>query len=108
MQEMAPKGSYQLVVQDAVNDLSVPYHIMTKEYNDRVKQVLTDDARNQRKCSRRASISKEVDRSRRNESSRGVGYGRGTLCGLAQDYSRRVGQGRANLLVCHRKLTGFK
>ena len=43
VQEMAPKGSYQLVVQDAVNDLSVPYHIMTKEYNDRVKQIMTDD-----------------------------------------------------------------
>ena len=39
VQEQAPKGSYQLVVQDAVNDLSVPYHIMTKEYNDAVKQA---------------------------------------------------------------------
>src|SRR5262249_47648087 len=37
VQEQAPKGEYQLVVQDAVNDLSVPYHIMTKEYNDAVK-----------------------------------------------------------------------
>ncbi|MFN8521559.1 MAG: fused MFS/spermidine synthase [Chloroflexota bacterium] len=38
--EMAPKAAYGLVVQDAVNDLSVPYHIMTKEYNDQVKDLL--------------------------------------------------------------------
>jgi spermidine synthase len=43
VQEMAPKGAYQLIVQDAVNDLSVPYHIMTKEYNDSIRQLLTDD-----------------------------------------------------------------
>jgi spermidine synthase len=41
--ELAPKGHYHLVVQDAVNDLSVPYHIMTKEYNDDIKAILTDD-----------------------------------------------------------------
>jgi spermidine synthase len=38
--EMAPRGQYALVVQDAVNDLSVPYHIMTKEYNDQVRALL--------------------------------------------------------------------
>lgn len=38
--EVAPKGGYDLVVQDAVNDLSVPSHLMTKEYNDAVKAVL--------------------------------------------------------------------
>jgi spermidine synthase len=38
--ELAPKQHYALVVQDAVNDLSVPYHIMTKEYNDHVRAVL--------------------------------------------------------------------
>ena len=43
IQEIAPKQHYQLVVQDAVNDLSVPYHIMTKEYNDRIKEVMTED-----------------------------------------------------------------
>lgn len=43
VQEIAPAGHYHLVVQDAVNDLSVPYHIMTKEYNDRIKAVLADD-----------------------------------------------------------------
>lgn len=41
--ELAPRKHYQLVVQDAVNDLSVPYHILTKEYNDYVREILTDD-----------------------------------------------------------------
>ncbi|MCE9532274.1 MAG: fused MFS/spermidine synthase, partial [Planctomycetes bacterium] len=41
--ERAGKGQYRLVMQDAVNDLSVPYHLMTKEYNDAVKQTLTPD-----------------------------------------------------------------
>jgi spermidine synthase/MFS family permease len=43
VQERAEPGHYQLIVQDAVNDLSVPYHIMTKEYNDAVKRLLTPD-----------------------------------------------------------------
>src|SRR5439155_1909688 len=43
VQEKAEHGHYQLVAQDAVNDLSVPYHIMTKEYNDAVKRLLTKD-----------------------------------------------------------------
>ena len=38
--EQAPKGHYDLVIQDAVNDFSVPYHLMTKEYNDAVKEAL--------------------------------------------------------------------
>lgn len=38
--EVAKPGSYALVIQDAVNDLSVPAHLMTKEYNDAVKRVL--------------------------------------------------------------------
>jgi spermidine synthase len=38
--EKAAPGSYDLVVQDAVNDLSVPAHLMTKEYNDAVKATL--------------------------------------------------------------------
>jgi spermidine synthase len=41
--ELAPKGSYNIVVQDAVNDLSVPYHIMTREYNDDIRDVMTPD-----------------------------------------------------------------
>ncbi|HKA06078.1 MAG TPA: fused MFS/spermidine synthase [Gemmataceae bacterium] len=40
VRERARKGHYQLVIQDAVNDLSVPYHLMTKEYNDAVKETL--------------------------------------------------------------------
>ncbi len=39
----APKKHYALVIQDAVNDLSVPFHLMTKEYNDAVKEILTED-----------------------------------------------------------------
>ncbi len=38
--EKAAPGSYDLVIQDAVNDLSVPAHLMTKEYNDAVKVSL--------------------------------------------------------------------
>lgn len=41
--ERAAPGSYDLVVQDAVNDLSVPAHLMTKEYNDAVKRALKPD-----------------------------------------------------------------
>jgi spermidine synthase len=40
VRERAKKGHYALVIQDAVNDLSVPYHLMTKEYNDAVKETL--------------------------------------------------------------------
>lgn len=43
VRELARKGAYDLVVQDAVNDLSVPSHIMTKEYNDAVREILTAD-----------------------------------------------------------------
>ncbi|MFL5327311.1 MAG: fused MFS/spermidine synthase [Gemmataceae bacterium] len=43
VQEFAQPGRYHLVVQDAVNDLSVPSHIMTQEYNRAVKRILTDD-----------------------------------------------------------------
>jgi spermidine synthase/MFS family permease len=42
VREKAKPGHYRLVIQDAVNDLSVPYHLMTKEYNDAVKATLTD------------------------------------------------------------------
>ena len=38
--ELAPKRHYAVVVQDAVNDLSVPYHIMTREYNDQIRDIL--------------------------------------------------------------------
>ena len=41
--ERAPRGSYDIVMQDAVNDLSVPAHLLTKEYNDAVKQALKAD-----------------------------------------------------------------
>jgi MFS family permease len=38
--EKVPPGTYDLVAQDAVNDLSVPSHLLTKEYNDAVKATL--------------------------------------------------------------------
>jgi spermidine synthase len=41
--EQAPRGYYDLVIQDAVNDLSVPSHLMTREYNDAVRSVLKED-----------------------------------------------------------------
>jgi MFS family permease len=43
VQEIAEPGQYHLVIQDAVNDLSVPYHIMTREYNDAVRRTLAAD-----------------------------------------------------------------
>jgi MFS family permease len=39
----AEKKSYALVIQDAVNDLSVPFHLLTKEYNDGISEILADD-----------------------------------------------------------------
>jgi MFS family permease len=38
--EKVPAGTYDVIIQDAVNDLSVPAHLMTKEYNDAVKAAL--------------------------------------------------------------------
>ena len=38
--EKAAPGTYDLIIQDAVNDLSVPAHLLTKEYNDAVKAAL--------------------------------------------------------------------
>jgi hypothetical protein len=39
----SPEGSYDLVIQDAVNDFSVPYHLMTVEYNELILRTLTAD-----------------------------------------------------------------
>ena len=36
----APAASYDLVIQDAVNDLSVPWHLMTTEYNQLIRRLL--------------------------------------------------------------------
>lgn len=43
VRETAAKGHYHVVIQDAVNDLSVPWHLMTKEYNDAIKATLAED-----------------------------------------------------------------
>jgi spermidine synthase/MFS family permease len=39
----AREASYDLVIQDAVNDLAVPYHLMTAEYSRLVKRLLHPD-----------------------------------------------------------------
>jgi spermidine synthase len=38
-----PTRHYNLIMGDAFNDFSVPYHLTTKEFNDRVRAWLTDD-----------------------------------------------------------------
>ena len=38
-----PDNYYDVVVGDAFNDLSVPYHLTTHEFNQEVKRVLRDD-----------------------------------------------------------------
>ncbi|XXF76988.1 fused MFS/spermidine synthase [Myxococcaceae bacterium GXIMD 01537] len=40
IQEQAQPGAYDLIIQDAVNNLSVPYHLMTREYDAHVKTLL--------------------------------------------------------------------
>jgi spermidine synthase len=41
--KQSPAAAYGLIVQDAVNDYSVPYHLMTREYNDLIRRSLRDD-----------------------------------------------------------------
>jgi spermidine synthase/MFS family permease len=41
--ERAKPGTYHVVTLDAVNDYSVPYHLLTKECNEAVKRTLTPD-----------------------------------------------------------------
>ncbi|OWK41789.1 fused MFS/spermidine synthase [Fimbriiglobus ruber] len=41
--EKAPRGHYHLMTLDAVNDLTVPYHLLTKEFNDEAKAALAPD-----------------------------------------------------------------
>ncbi|MCI0475557.1 MAG: fused MFS/spermidine synthase, partial [Anaerolineales bacterium] len=38
-----PTRKYDLILGDAFNHYSVPYHLTTKEFNERVRQWLTDD-----------------------------------------------------------------
>jgi spermidine synthase len=40
---LEPTRKYNLVVGDAFNDFSVPYHLTTREFNDLVRQHMTDD-----------------------------------------------------------------
>jgi spermidine synthase len=41
--EREPSQSYNLIMGDAFNDFSVPYHLTTKEFNDRVHAWLDED-----------------------------------------------------------------
>jgi spermidine synthase len=41
--EREPTKPYDLIIGDAFNDFSVPYHLTTKEFNDRVSRWLADD-----------------------------------------------------------------
>jgi spermidine synthase len=41
--KQATAERYQLIVQDAVNDFSVPYHLMTTQYNELVRRALRPD-----------------------------------------------------------------
>ncbi len=41
--EREPTDSYDLIIGDAFNDFSVPYHLTTKAFNDRVRAWLADD-----------------------------------------------------------------
>jgi spermidine synthase/Tfp pilus assembly protein PilF len=34
---------YDFIYEDAINDYSVPYQLTTKEFNDKISQILTDD-----------------------------------------------------------------
>jgi len=38
-----PEGQYDLIIGDAFNDLSVPYHLTTKEFNEQIQALLKDD-----------------------------------------------------------------
>ena len=42
LQEL-PKGKYELIVGDAFNDVSVPYHLTTLEFNEMVFGLLAED-----------------------------------------------------------------
>jgi spermidine synthase len=41
--EQEPVGRYDLIMGDAFNDYSVPYHLTTREFNERVRAWLADD-----------------------------------------------------------------
>jgi len=38
-----PEGEYDLIIGDAFNDLSVPYHLTTLEFNEQVRALLKED-----------------------------------------------------------------
>jgi len=38
-----PEGQYDLIIGDAFNDLSVPYHLTTREFNEQIRVLLKDN-----------------------------------------------------------------
>src|SRR5258708_39402551 len=36
-------GQYDLIIGDAFNDLSIPYHLTTREFDQQLKRLLKDD-----------------------------------------------------------------
>lgn len=38
--EAMPEGKYDFVVGDTISDTSIPYHLVTKEFNDKLKRLL--------------------------------------------------------------------
>jgi tetratricopeptide (TPR) repeat protein len=38
-----PEGQYDFVIGDAFNDLSVPFHLTTREFNEQLRALMTDD-----------------------------------------------------------------
>ena len=42
LQEL-PRGKYEFIIGDAFNDVSVPYHLTTLEFNEMVRGLLSDD-----------------------------------------------------------------
>ena len=36
-------GQYDLIIGDAFNDLSIPYHLTTREFDQKLKRLLKDD-----------------------------------------------------------------
>jgi spermidine synthase len=43
LERVPDRDEYRLIMGDAFNDYSVPYHLTTREFNERVKAWLSDD-----------------------------------------------------------------
>ena len=43
VEEVAEQGGYHVITLDAVNDFTIPYHLLTREFHDAVRRALTPD-----------------------------------------------------------------